>query len=284
MKKMTAQSRGMIYLALFVSGLVIATALLYFFTARNNEGAGGMPWVVIGIVAVAVLAFGFVFYIRARRTRYTRKLDQAYYAAYEHVSDIIQGSPLGMAERKEVLYDVLGLLYQAQQDGRPASDVVGTDVEGFVEKVQSSFGYRNRFLYHIMNGIQYSVLYLFFLQFVLFFEEGGRVSFFAGMPDISMVALMCMVSFLVMPLARYYVRRQNIVLVAIIPIGLGTAYIGILELCRAFLYHVAWVRSFLDGDVALIPSWGVLILWVALAVAAQVVKWLQRRFSIKRLT
>lgn len=285
MRKLTARSRGIVYLALFISGLVIATALVYFFTARSHDEANGqIPWVAAGIVFVAVLALGFVFYMRTRRTRYTRNLTQPYYEAYELMGDILQGSPLGMAERREVLYDVLGLLWQAQQDERPVSDVTGADVSGFMERVQSSFGYRNRFLYHILNGIQYGAAYLFLMQVMLFFEEAGSVSFFAARPAISMVALVCVLSFLVMPLIRHFVRRQKIGTVVLIPVGVIIIFIGMMELARACLYHIPLVRVFLDGEVSLIPSWGALFLWIGAAAAAQLFKWLMRWISIKRLT
>ena len=182
-----------------------------------------------------------------------------------------------------MLYDVLDLLLQAQQDGRSVNDVVGDDVEAFMERVQSSFGYRNRLLYHVLNGLQYSVCYLLLMQTVLFLEEAGRISFFTVQPDISMVGLICVISFLAMPLIRYFVRRQSIGMVVLIPIGIGILFIGLTELGRAYLYHIPWVRTFLDGQVALIPSLGVLLLWVGAAAAAQLVKWLKRRASVKRL-
>lgn len=284
MKKLTARSRGIIYLALCISGLVIATAVLYFIAARRQDGVDGQTaWVVIGIAAAALLAIGFVFYMRARRSRYTRNLEPPYYAAYEHVSDILQASPLGIAERRETLSDVLDLLWQAQRDGRPASDVTGDDVAGFMESVQASFGYRHTFLYYILNGIQYGVVYLLLLQTVLFFEGAGQVSFFEGRLDISMAALLCVVSFVVTPLIRHYVRRQKIGTVVLIPIGLMIVFIGVMELSRAYLYHIPWIRTLLDGQAALIPSWGILLLWIGAAAAAQFLKWLLRRISIKRL-
>jgi len=284
MKKLTTRSRGIIYLTLLVSGLVIATAVVYGIAARRQDGANGqMTWVVIGVAAAAVLAVGLVLYLRGRRTRYTRRLDPSYYDVYEHVSDILQGSPLGIAERREVLYDVLDLLWQAQQDGRPASDVVGEDAGAFMERVQASFGYRNRLAYHILSGVQYGVLYLLILQVMVFFQEAGRVSFFAGRLALSVVALLCAVSFLVMPLIRHFIRRQNITVVVLIPIGLMAAFIGIMELGRAYLDHIPWVGSFIDGKAALIPSWGALLLWIGAAAAAQGIKWLMRRISIKRL-
>lgn len=284
MKKLTAHSRGIIYLALFISGVVIATAVLYFITARCQGGADGQTvWVVIGVAAAALLSIGFVFYMRSRRSRYTRDLEPPYYAEYEHVSDILQSSPLGMAERREVLSDVLDLLWQAQRDGRPASDVTGNDAAGFTERVQSSFGYRNRLLCHILNGIQYGVGYLLLLQAVLYFEEAGRMSFFAAQPAISMVALVCVISFLVTPLIRHYIRRQKLVTVVLIPIGLIAVFIACMEVCRAYLYHIPWVRTLLDGQVSLIPSWGALLLWIGATAVAQGIKMLLRRMSIKRL-
>lgn len=284
MNKITVRSRAILYLALILSGLVILSACIYFFADRQENGVTPqMTGVLIGITAVAILAFCFIYYMRVKRNRYTQQLNPAYFAAYEHIQDMMQGSPLGMMERREVLNDVVSLLLQAQQDGRPVSDVVGADPAAFMDRVQQSFGRRSRLLTHILNGIQYSTTYLFLLQLVLFFEEGGQTSFFDGRPDISIVAFLFAISFVAMPLIRHSIRRQNILLTVLIPLGTLVLFIAVMELSWAFLYDIPWVRTLQDGQMSVISSWGMLIFFVALAAAAQGAKWIERRISIRRL-
>jgi len=236
---------------------------------------------VITLLAVAFTAL--VVWQRVRRDRYTAGLAPEYSAAYEAVSDRLAVSPLSRVQHREVLSDVLELLYHAQETGRPATDIVGDDVGAFVERVQESHGYRGTLGFHLLGGVQCLSWLLPFLQLVNWVAHPEADSYFDATMGIAMVPFIALVAFVVMPLTQTALARNRIGPLVLFPLGIAVLFILCLEVGHRYGWHLPWVRTFLDGEVAVVGSWGIALLWGAAVAAAAVGKWWLRRRALSRV-
>lgn len=123
-RKVSDQSKWMIFSSLALSVTLIVTVLMYFFRVSENNGNSEL-WFVIGMIVLAAVSFGLILMHRLRRGRYARRLNEAYYAVYEKISDALNTSVLSYTEKKETRNDILSLLVEAQENGRMVQDVVG---------------------------------------------------------------------------------------------------------------------------------------------------------------
>lgn len=282
MKRMTKQSRWVIYTSLFVSGAVVFSALLYFFSARDTSEIN-IAWILAAIIAIAVLSAIVVFVTRKKMRTKAKLLNDEFFTAYEAISDSMEGSVLGFFEKKETMRDILGLFIDAQNSGRTAEMVTGGNINEFVKKVQDSFGYRNRFLFTLLSGIEYAVMYLFMVQIYEWGRDLGRVGFFESSPGYSMIILLLPVAFIGIPLMRYYIRKQKMVYAIGVVLLIFAIDVAFMEISYANFMHVEWIRRIHEDTFSYVPGWGFLALWLCVFAASFGVKWLIRKKSIEKL-
>jgi DNA-binding ferritin-like protein (Dps family) len=282
--KISNKSKWMIASSLFVSVALIVTVSLYAAGVSNKRAMiNAEMWFVIGMVALAVVTFGLFTWFRLRKSKYVKKLNPAYFAAYEKIGDALSGSVLSRMERKETKSDVLALLLDAQEKGRDVSDVVGGDALSFVNRIQSSFGYRSTFLFGLCSVVQYGIFFVTFIQVLVYFSELGTVPFFEGRISLSLAFMFLLIIFIIYPVIKRAMRKDKSVLATTLPLISGVGFILLLILLDNLLGHVPWVRYFLDTEIRMIFSlWLLLVLAVAM-VLAQLIKWVLRRRSIKEL-
>jgi DNA-binding ferritin-like protein (Dps family) len=263
---------------------LLATLGLLIVTMWNKGRiSDARPWPFAVIVFLAVASTVLVVWTRMRRDKYTAGLAPAYFASYEAVADWLSVSALSRQQRREVLGDVLELLYHAQETARPSTDVVGDDVGAFVDRVQQSHGYRGTLEFHLLSGVQYLGLLLPLLQLVNWVAHPGTDSYLEATMGISMIPFIALLAFVVMPLTQLALVRNRIVPALAFPLGIGLLFVLCSELGRRYAWHLPWVRTFLDGEVVVVGSWGIALLWGAAVAGASAGKWWLRRRALNRV-
>ena len=211
--------------------------------------------------------------------KYASSLAVEYYEVHEDLGAALQNSSLSLVERKEIQLDILGLLVQAQQDGRPARDVVGSDLSEFVANIESSYGYRGRFGFYLLHGFQYFI----FLQCVsqaAVFGIRGITPFMETLIGVPQIPFSILLSFVLIPMMTFAMSKRKVLLMVLVPIGFALLYLAVNRALRGSFNDASWAQFYLDGEVGFITSWEVLVLWMILFAAASVGKWLLRRFAL----
>ena len=281
MKKLTKKSRWMIYLTIFISGLVIFTTVFYFITTKNSTNSFAKATMII-IIIIAILAVLSMWISRARLKINTSNLSTDFFEAYEKIADRLQGIAMSNMEKKETLADLLDLFLMASKDKKSVSDVVGDNIDEFIEQIQESFGYRSKFIFTVLTGIQYCIVYLFMMQGAEYLKSSGS-SFFNVELSISLAFFLIGLAFVGIPLLSYFIRKSKILLAALAPIVILVLFITVMEILSKYFIHIPFIYKIVEGDMNMMPSIWILILWVAVFAAASILKWVQRRLSIKKL-
>lgn len=284
MNKLTKKSKTLIIVTSVISALLIITAAVWYIAAGGTgaQGRGGM-FILLIIVLIAVIATAGLIYARLKRNEYTKELNPEYFEAYEAVQDSVSNSNLTISERKEVLSDVTGMLYYAQKEGRSAKEAIGDDIEGFVDKVKASFGYRNGAVFYIINGLMYLIMILSLTQAVNFYMHEEVKNFFDAKMGISIIPYMVALSFLVVPLMRRSIAKMKMGWAFFIPLIFVVVYIGLNEILYRTNPDIAWIDAYLNGEAGFITSWWALAAYAAAEGLGFLAKWFMRKKSLKKL-
>lgn len=282
MKKLTKQTRWMIYSALFISGLVIFTVILYLVSSRENV-ENARVWVAAAVILIAILSVGIVILARKRIQKTAGLLDKEYFEVYEIIADSFEGSVLGVWERKETLNDILGLFIDAMNSGKTVEQVTGGDINEFIRRVKSSFGYRNGLLFGFLSGCQYAIMYLFFIQIYEWLRDSWNEGFFTASPGYASLVLLMPIAFFGIPLMRYFIMKQKIVIAMVIPLAIFGLDVAFLEITYARFMHLDFIYAIHEKGLSYVPNWGFLVLWITVLFLTYLAKWLLRRTSIKKL-
>ncbi len=282
MKTMTKQSKLIICLSLFISGALIFSALVYFFGISDTTDVD-VTWMLVALIFIAILSAVVVYAARKKIRTRAKLLNTEFFIAYESIEDSMEGSVLSIFERKETMKDILGLFIDAQNSGRTVEQVTGGDLSGFIIQVQDSFGYRSRLLFTLISGVQYAIMYLFMVQIYEWVRNTRGESFFSAQPGYSLIVVLLPITFIGIPLMRYFIRKQKIfwaMAVLFINLAIGIAFMEIT--CASFM-HIEWIRSIHEDVFSYVPGWGFLVLWLGILAASFGMKWFIRRISIKKL-
>ena len=282
MKKLTARSRWMLYISIFISGLVIFTTILYLINSQKSPA--GSPDIIIFVVIIllAVIAVLVTMISRQRMRNNAKNLNAGFFEAYEEIADKLNGSPMSMMEKKETMSDIMGLFILASKDGRSIEDVIGGNIDEFVDQIQSAFGYRSKALFNFLTGIQYSVLYLFMIQLSQLLESPSD-GFFNVNIDLSGAFILLPVAFIGVPLMTNFIRKGKFLPAMITPIALLGVFIAIIETLHKHFSHIPWVLRLVEGSANVIPNIFMLLFWILIFILALACKQILRRASIKRL-
>jgi DNA-binding ferritin-like protein (Dps family) len=265
-----------VFSAAVLAFCVIITSLVWVVGLQRDKMASTSEYLTLGAVLVCSLAsVGIVYVLRVRTTRYEKLLNQEFLREYQLVKESLGGSTLSSYQKKEVLEDVLDLLVSAQRDGKAVGAVV-VDPVAFAQDIIASYLKPTRAaVLRFCDSILAFVLFTLGLQLVLWVENRGNGFFNIGM-DTSMVLLLGLVSFLVLPLTKGLATKRNPWLY-LFPVAFGVVYVLLAELSRKNLYHLVWVRTWLDGTIKIIPSARVLVVFLAAIPGLILIKQLLRR-------
>jgi DNA-binding ferritin-like protein (Dps family) len=282
MKKLTKTSRYMVYLSLFISGLVIFTGIFYFINAKGG-GQGKERWLLIIIVIIAVLAIVSMVVSRMRIRKNTSNLSAEFFSVYEEISDKLGGAMMGAMEKKETLSDILDLFLLADHDGRKVTQVIDGDVDAFIDQIQQSFGYRNKWIFMMLSGVQYCMLYLFMLQGANYIKALPNASFFDVTISLSSFIYLIPLAFIGIPLIKHFMKKNKFFWVVGVPLIILGSFIAMMETMYKYFTHIPWVQVLLDGEVNCVPNISILIVWISVFLLASILKWVQRKTSIRQL-
>jgi len=273
---MTKRNRIVVFSASVLAFCVIITSLVWVVGLQRDKMASTFDYLTLGAVLVCSLAsVGVVYVLRIRTTRYEKLLNQEFLREYQLVKESLGGSTLSSYQKKEVLEDVLDLLVSAQRDGKAVGAVV-VDPVAFAQDIIASYLKPTRAtILRFCDSILAFVLFTLGVHLVLWVENRGNGFFDIGM-DTSMVLLLGLVSFLVLPLTKGLATKRNPWLY-LFPVAFGVVYVLLAELSRKKLYHLAWVRTWLDGTIKIIPSASVLVVFLAAIPGLIMIKQLLRR-------
>ena len=263
--------------------LIVTVSLYAARVNKNGAMVNEEMWFVIGMVALAAVTFALFAWFRLRKNKYVKKLSQPYFTAYEQIGDALSASVLSRMERKETKSDILTLLLDAQEKGRDVADVVGSDIPAFVQRIQSSFGFRSTFLFGLCSVIQYGIFLVTFIQVLVYFSELGAVPFLGSRISLSLALMFLPLIFILFPLTKHLMRKDKTALATVLPVIYGVGFIGLMILLDNTVGHLAWVRYFLDTDIRMIFALWLLIALAVVMLLAQLIKWALRRRSIKDL-
>lgn len=284
MNNLTKNSKKLITISVIVSLLVIISFIvLYSIANKQGNISDGTPITMIIIILLALLSVTFMIFSRFKRTKYTKLLNKNFYEAYESFAEALQDSNLSLTEKKEVLLDVSGILLEAQQNGRTVSNVVGSDMDAFVNKVIQSFGYRNGFIFGILTGILYVMYMLLIIQTATYFIRDNGISYFNTTVGISILPYIVAISMFALPFSQRFAARKKYIKMILIPAIVLAIYITTHELLHKFGENISWINTYLDGETLLIKSWLIVTIWVVVIGSVLIAKELLRRRSIRNL-
>ncbi len=282
MKKLTKKSKWMLYLSIFISGIVIFSTIFYFIFAKDNVNDNKEKVVLIIIITIAVLAVLSMVFTRIKLRKNTKNLSREFFEAYEDIADKLNGLSMSSLEKKETLSDILDLFLQADRDNRNVNDVIGENTNEFVKQIHESFGYRSKFIYNLLTGVQYSIIYVLMMQGAAYLRNSSQ-SFFNQEVSLSLFLLLISVAFICVPFMVNCIRNGKILIAATIPIAVMVVFIATMETLHAFFLHIPFLYTIVEGGVNIMPNLTVLILWILTFVLASLLKIVQRKLSVKRL-
>jgi hypothetical protein len=160
--------------------------------------------------------------------------------------------------------------------------VVGSNVAAFVENIYAAYGYHGRIGYYLLTGFQY-FLFLLLVSQTAIFAMRGTVPFMDTLVGVQQIPFGIVISFLLIPLMRFAIARQHVLLTVAFPVGFVLLYFAARDVMHRFFEGTPWAEFYFDGEVGFITSWQTLLLWIVLFIAATTGKWLLRRYALNNV-
>ncbi|MCR1899675.1 hypothetical protein NSA47_11880 [Irregularibacter muris] len=102
--------------------------------------------------------------LKTIRLQTQKKLNKRNLSLYKSMISYMKNSDLRNIEREEILQQIMDMLLQAQQEGKPAEMIIGEDYEFFCQFIINEVEDSKSILYRVLNFIQrYFVWMLIFL-------------------------------------------------------------------------------------------------------------------------
>jgi|TARA_B100000315_G_scaffold95133_1_gene87390 DNA-binding ferritin-like protein (Dps family) len=283
MNQLTFRSRQIVIICgITAAMLILALVLLLVTNAGNGEQGQPPPFVAFSVIGLGLIGAVLMAYSRITRGKYADHLSVEYYGVYEDLVAALQNSSLSVAERTEIQLDILGMLVQAEQGGRPPSDVVDSNLSSFVANIESSYGYRGRIGFYLLNGLQYFIFLLCVSQAAIFAMRDSA-PFLETPIGVQLIPFGILLAFGLIPLMTIAVARQKVVLMVALPIGFALLYLASKVAMQSFFAEAAWSQFYRYAEVGFIVSWETALLWVVLFAIAVVGKWLLRRLALMKV-
>ncbi len=176
---------------------------------------------------------------------------------------------------------MLGYLIHAQEEDRPATDIVGSHLSDLLAAIEDAHGNRRRIGFHLFNGLQYFIFLMFVSQAAIFGIRGSA-GFLETPIGFRQIPFGILIAFSLIPLMRYAVARQKTVIMVALPLGFVGLYLAIHRIMRGSIADSTWVQYYLDTEVSFVSTWVEAFLWLTLFVAASGGRWLLRRHALRQ--
>lgn len=273
---MTKRNKIVLLSSIFLALCVIVTGIINLkYTIRNNA-INIESFILIGIIILlSIISVPVVYFLKVRKSKFERMLDNKYFQKYEIIKDAVVNSQLSNINKKEIIEDVLDLLISAQKSGKSAEDTI-SNPETFIREILVAYAKPGRLsVLSIIDGIMYFILFTLGVSIVLWFEQ-TNMSFFKTGINISMLTLFFIISFILMPVIKKLTSTHNY-WAFILPVAFGIVFVLLAEIIRRFFYSNEIIRTFLDGTVRMVPNIIILVVYIILIPVALFSKSLIRR-------
>jgi DNA-binding ferritin-like protein (Dps family) len=237
------------------------------------------PWILIIIIVVGSILGLFEFYIHKKNRRTVNYLNGDYKKAYSKLTIQIGSSYLSYSEQKDVMQDIATMLYDAQDNNKPISEIIGMDSNKFVNSILRSFGYKKHFALLILEGIRYMLFIVIVVQCAIYNIRPTQTIYEAtvGYP---LIAYMIILSFILLPITKYSLTKRKVRFISI-PILIIVLF-ELLYIFRKRLFDVGSVIDrFFEGEVSLIPNIAILLILMVALITTFIVKYAYR-YNIRK--
>lgn len=238
--------------AILLAVCVVISALVWMSGDNGPKSSAAGIAVLVVSVLLGMTSITAVYFLKVRRSRDERMLDEGRYAAYEIVKDSITVSELPMSAQKDVMGDVLEMLLSAQKKGRSPEDTIG-EPSKFAAAIVCAYAKPAKLaLLMVLDGIFFFAFSVLLASFALWLE-GAAPDIYSVRLDLSMLLLFFMLSFIAIPFAKKMTAGKRS-WPFLLPLVFGIAFILAILLLRQYAHDVEAVVAFLDSTVRLLPN------------------------------
>jgi hypothetical protein len=277
---MTKRNIIVLMTSIFLALCVIATVIIGFYYTASKKSINNNSLIIIGaIILLSIISVFIVYFLKVRKSRFEKMLNNEYFQKYEIIKDAIRNSQLSDITKKEIREDILDLLISAQNSGKSAEDSVGSP-EIFTMEILLTYSKPGRLaVLSVIDGIIYFILFVLGASIILWLEQSG-ISFFNTGIDIIIIVFFFIISFILIPVIRKLTSTHNYWMF-ILPLAFGIVFILFAEIIRRFFYSNEIVKQFLDGTIRMVPNVIILIIYIVLIPTALFFKSYIRRRLMK---
>lgn len=260
---MTKRNKIVLLTSILLALCVIATVTLNLKNTIRNNSIDIESLVLIGfIILLSVVSVPIVYFLKVRKSKFERILNNEYFQKYEIIRDSIMNSQLSSINKKEIREDVLDILISSQKSGKSAENTIGNP-EIFTREILLAFARPGRLpVLSIVDGIIYFICFVLGVSIFIWFEQTS-INFFKIGIDISMITFFFIISFILIPATKKLTSTHNY-WTFILPVAFGIIFILLFEIIRRFFYDIEIIRQFLDGTIRMIPNIIILVLYIIL--------------------
>jgi len=265
---MTKRDKILLLSSILLACCVVVTA--FFATKMQSEYSSGdlelmllMTTALIILISISSVLL-VLFKIKKLHTgKAEGMLRGDYYRHYEVIRDAIVNSQLSRNQKKEIKEDLLDLLISAQHAGKDADTVIGNP-ELFAREILHSFARPSRFaILSLFDGMIWFLSFIVGINTLLSLESIDQ-SYFSITIDNSMIILIIIITFILVPLTKKLTSTKN-PWMFMLPLAFGVTYVTLLEILRRYCYSLDAVRWLLDGQLNLIPNPVVLVCYICVS-------------------
>lgn len=273
---MTKRSFVILLSSILLAASVIASSIILIIEVQGTATSPSSILISVGLILISLLSVVFIYLAKIRRRPDEKKLDGNYFREFEIIKDAIMGSQLPNSYKKTITEDVLELMLTAQSNGKSVQAAIG-DAASFAKGILNACISKSRSaVLGLIDGLLAFLLFTLSVCTLLWLEDFS-VGFFNQTIDIVMLLFFAVISFAIIPVIRLLALKKR-VWAYLLPLAAGFAFIGIVELLRAFLYSSNIVQTLLDEKVAMIPNLAILIVYLLAVLILFVL-----RLSVRKL-
>jgi hypothetical protein len=284
MNNLTKKGKQIFIISVIVAVLIITTLIIQLVLSSQNENFEIKNFFVM--IIIAVLAIGscvYVYFVYSKRKGYTKNLSKDYYEKYESIILALKQTPLNYLERKEVADDVLAILIREQENGKTVDEAISMDSSEYVKKICESYGARNKLVFNILNGIQFSIFCFTIVQLAIYIARDTLNNFFSSSISISLIVYVIILSFVILPLTKSFKLNKKPFTAIISIVIILALYITAHELLYKFGENIIQIQNYLNLEVVFISSYGIAAFWIVIMILTMLLRGFLRKKSIKSL-
>lgn len=273
---MTRRSFVILLSSILLAASVIASSIILIIEVQGTATSPSSITISIGLILISLLSVVFIYFAKIRKRPDEKKLDENYFREFEIIKDAIMNSRLPKSYKKTITEDVLELMLTAQSNGKSVQAAIGDSASFAKDILNACISKPRSAVLGLIDGILAFILFTLAVCTLLWLEDFS-VGFFNQKIDIIMLLFFAVISFAIIPVIRLFSLKKS-AWAYLLPLAAGVAFIGMVELLRAFLYSSGVVQTLLDETVVMIPNPAILIAYLLAGLILFVL-----RLSVRKL-